>query len=106
MSPQQMKEADEFWNYIDGDTIVERSEYLKEFVSKHRSWPLMLACLEISKGLDIRPLPTENKPEEGKQYSLLELSKTGKWSESVVAEDIEETDALVSGNPKILLEFF
>ncbi len=91
MSPQQMKEADEFWNYIDGDTIVERSEYLKEFVSKHRSWPLMLACLEISKGLDIRPLPTENKPEEGKVYSLHKLqSHNGKWSQAVVQDDPED----------------
>ena len=34
----------------------------------------------------------EDKPEEGKVYSLLELSKTKKWSESEVEPYTQEID--------------
>tara|TARA_R110000824_G_scaffold57156_3_gene155746 strand:+ start:4790 stop:5131 length:342 start_codon:yes stop_codon:yes gene_type:complete len=53
-----------------------------------------LEIREISTDPPVRVIevPPLNKPEEGKVYSLLELSKTKKWSESEVEPYTQEID--------------
>lgn len=95
MSVTYMREAHEHWIAIDGDRKVLNSKNLQSFVDRHGALTLMMAHYELSL-IEVKAV-VDDKPAEGKQYSLLELSKTGKWSESEVVKDKE---------PEVLLEFF
>ena len=100
MSAKYMREAHEHWVAIDGDNKVLESKNLQSFVDRHGALTLMMAHYELSL-IRVKAVvddePVNDEPVEGKQYSLLELSKTGKWSESEVVKEKE---------PEVLLEFF